>query len=294
MVGLTLVWDKVLLKQTHSSSVVNYIFWLGAIGIFGCIVGVFGFKEPTLRILLIGLASGAIDLMGSWAYYKALRAGEASQTLAIMGGFGPVATALIARPLLKEQLQGTTVWGFGLLVAGGFLMFLSNKINVRKMLPLIVLGAGSLALSNVLQKMVFDAVGFSTGFVFFSLGEFLFALLFLVRKRWREEIFKQSQQAQPRSRVGYFVNRFFNGLGAFLISFAVSRTHPALVSAISGVRYAAIFVAVYLLSRYKPAWLKEVFSGWTLTAKVLATLLVIAGLAVVGLGGGSVGSGAGS
>lgn len=286
MVGLTLVWDKVLLKQTHSQSVVNYVFWLGAIGIFGCIVGVFGMRMPTPQMAAIGLASGATDLMGSWAYYKALRAGEASQTLAIMGGFGPLATALIAIPLLKEQLHGASVWGFVILVAGGFVMFLSQKIDVRTMLPLVLLGSGLLGLSNVLQKLAFNALGFPTGFVLFSLGEFFLALLFLVPRSWRIQIFKQSTQAQPKNRAGYFVNRFFNGLGAFLISFAVSRAHPALVSALSGLRYATIFIAVYLLTKYKPDWLKEVFTGWTVAAKVIATLLVITGLAVVGVAGG--------
>lgn len=285
MVGVTLVWDKVLLKQTHSKSVVNYIFWLGAIGIFGCIVGIFGLKKPSLGIALVGLASGALDLMGSWAYYKALRMGEASQTLAIMGGFGPLATALISVPLLREQLHDGEIWGFGVLVAGGFVMFLSQKINVRRMLPLILLAAGFLGLSNVLQRMAFDELGFSTGFVLFSLGEFVFALSFLIRRQWRDEIFRQSAEAEPRNRVGYFANRFFNGLGAFLISFAVSREHPAVVSAIAGVRYAAIFITVYLLTRYKPDWLTEVFTGWTLAAKVISTVLVIVGLAVIGIEG---------
>jgi hypothetical protein len=177
-----------------------------------------------------------------------------------------------------------SVWGFVILVAGGFMMFLSQKIQVRTMLPLIVLAAGFLGLSNVLQKIAFDSLGFSTGFVLFSIGEFLLALLFLVRKSWRREIFKGSQKAQPKSKVAYFTNRFFNGLGAFLISFALSRAHPALVSAISGVRYAAIFIGVCLLTRYKPEWLKETFTGWALAAKVAATLLVIAGLATIGLG----------
>ena len=285
IVGLTLVWDKVLLGQTKSQSVVNYVFWLGAIGIFGCIVGIFGMRTPSLSMLLIGLSSGGADLIGSWAYYAALKSGEASQTLAIMGGFGPLATALIARPLLREKLSGLTLWGFGLLVAGGFLMFLSQRVNVRKMLPPVLLAAGFLGLSNVLQKIAFTALGFPTGFVFFSIGEFVLALLFLVPKNWRTEIVKGSEQAQPSSKVGYFSNRFLNGLGAFLVSFAVSRAHPALVSAISGVRYAAIFVTVYLITRYRPRWLRETFTGWTLATKCAATGFVIAGLAVVGIGG---------
>ncbi len=285
LIGVSLVWDKILLKETEQQSVVNYVFWLGAISIFGCIVGAFGMKMPSVGMLLIALGAGFLDLVATYFYYKALKSGEASQTLAIMGGFAPLATALIGIPLLHTQLKGTAIWGFALMVAGGFFMFLSERINVRKILPLVVLSAGFFGLSNVFQKLAFDALGFTTGFVFFSIGVFICALCLLIRKKWRGEIFTGSKDAQPRSKVGYFANRLVSGVGAFLVAFAISRAHPALVSAISGVRYATIFVGVFLLTRYKPQWLKESFTGWTLTAKCIATGLIIAGLAVTGIGG---------
>ena len=292
VVGATLVWDKVLLKETNTQSVVNYVFWLGAISVFGCIVGLFGMRKPALEMLLVAGSAGAVDLLASCAYYKALQLGEASQTLAVMGGFAPLATALIGIPLLHEQLHGLAIWGFSLLVAGGFFMFSSQKVNVRKILPLILLAAGLFGLANVTQKLAFNALGFVTGFVFFSIGQFICALCFLVRRRWRDEIFKGSKAAQPRSKAGYFANRFFNGVGAFLLAFAISKAHPAMVSALAGVRYATIFIGVYLLTKYKPKWLKEVFTGWTLTAKIVATALVIAGLAVISVGGNAGASGA--
>ncbi len=205
---------------------------------------------PSLRVLLVGLAAGALDLSGSWACYQALNSGEASQTLAIMGGFTPLATALIAAPLLDERLHGLSLWGFALLVGGGFMMFLSQKLSIGRTLPPVLLAAGFLGAANVLQRIAFNAVGFPTGFVFFSIGQFALALLFLVPRTWRNEIFKRSRDAQPKRKVAYFANRFFNGPGAFLIAFAISRAHPALVSAISGVRYAAIFMGVYFLTKY--------------------------------------------
>lgn len=292
LIGASLVWDKILLKETEQQSVINYVFWLGAISVFGCIVGAFGMKMPTPGLLLIALAAGFLDLVATYFYYRALKSGEASQTLAIMGGFAPLATALIAIPLLHTHLKGSAIWGFALMVIGGFFMFLSERINVRKILPLVVLSAGFFGLSNVFQKIAFDSLGFTTGFVFFSIGIFICALCLLIRTKWRGEIFTGSQDAQPRSKVGYFTNRFVSGVGAFLVAFAISRAHPALVSAISGVRYATIFVGVFLLTKFKPEWLKEAFTGWTLTAKSIATALIIAGLAITGLGGsGSAASG---
>jgi hypothetical protein len=58
------------------------------------------------------------------------------------------------------------------------------------------------------------------------------------------------------------------------------------VSAISGERYAIIFVGAYLLTRLRPDWLREDFSRKVLFAKSVATGLIVAGLVLVGLGPG--------
>ncbi len=73
--------------------------------------------------------------------------------------------------------------------------------------------------------------------------------------------------------------------GSFLIFFAISRAHPAIVDAISGVRYVMIFLAAYLVSRRKPKWLQEDFRRRALIGKTLATGLIVAGLVLLGVGG---------
>ena len=290
VIGISLVWDKILLRETRSKSVVNYVFWLGAMSVFGGILAIFGMHIPARGTVLIAVAAGALDLLASYYYYRALNAGEASQTLAIMGGFAPGATALIALLLLGASLSGFALIGFIVMTAGGFLMFLSEAISVGKVLPLVLIAAGLFGLSNVLQKMAFNRTDFITGFVFFSVGTFLLALLFLARRRWRREIFMQSRQAQPRNKVSYFSNRVFSGIGALLIVYAVSRTQPEIVSAMSGLRYAIIFIGAYLLTKWKPSWLSEEFSGRTMAIKVFATALIIAGLVMLGLAGNAGGS----
>jgi hypothetical protein len=87
------------------------------------------------------------------------------------------------------------------------------------------------------------------------------------------------------------VNRFLAGVGSFLVVFAVSRATPALVEAISGVRYVIIFIGAYGITRMKPSWFREDFSTRALLFKAAATCLVIAGLVIVGLQGGSVSGG---
>src|SRR5215469_8739585 len=111
LIGLSLLWDKVLLRKPATQNLVSYVFWMGAMSIFGSILAFFGFHMPPLPIAALAFGSGALQLVAIFFYYEALKRGEASESLAVMGGFSPVATALIAavlldKPLAKGELLG--------------------------------------------------------------------------------------------------------------------------------------------------------------------------------------------
>lgn len=290
LVGISLVWDKVLLNRPMTKNLASYVFWLGAISIFGLALIPFGFHWPPLPWAALGFAAGLLDLIASFFYYWALKSGEASDELAAMGGFAPVATALIAIPLLNKPIGGQLL-GFALMTAGGFIMFFAEKRPLRTMLPKIVLAASGFGLMNVLQKMVFDHTNFVSGYVFVTLGTTAGALLMLVPPQWRHDIFEYSEEAPPRSKWGYMGNRFTAGVGSFLGVYAVSLTNPALVEAVSGLRYVVVFIGAYAITRFKPSWFQEDFRWRVLIAKATATALVVAGLVVTALRGGHGGAG---
>lgn len=291
LIGISLVWDKVLLKNPGTKNLVSYVFWLGSISVFGVILVPFGYKGAPIGLIALAFSAGVIHLVGVFFYYAALKRGEASETLAIMGGFSPVATMAIAFPLLTHQLTGGQLIGFALMTAGGFVMFFSENLPLKKLLPAVLLASGLLGLVNVLEKMVYNQTNFVTGYVWFTIGTFTGAMALLIRPSWRRQIFSESGQDNPKNRFWYFVNRFVAGVGSFLVFFAISLAHPAMVDAISGVRYAIIFLGAYLLTKLRPQWLHEDFRGWQLVTKMAATLLVIAGLVLTGLSGGSQSSG---
>ncbi len=285
LIGASLVWDKVLLQKRETKNLLSYVFWLGAISFFGLALIPFGFKLPTWQQASMGFAAGALDLIASFFYYWALKAGEASDELAAMGGFSPVATALIALPLLNRPFGGNMT-GFVIMTLGGFTMFLAEKQPIKKMLPKIVIASAGFGMTNVLQKIVFDQTNFVTGYVFFTLGTFIGSLALLVPPSWRRQIFEHSEEATPRSKFWYMVNRFLAGVGSFLVVFAVSRATPTLVEAISGVRYVIIFIGAYGITKLRPQWFCEDFGTRALTFKAIATCLVVAGLVLLGLNGG--------
>lgn len=290
LVGISLIWDKVLLQRKGMQSLASYVFWLGAISIFGLVLIPFGFHMPSWRVVGIAVAAGFCDLAATWFYYAALQAGEASEELAVMGGFSPVATVLLAIPLLGSPLHGG-VAGFILMTCGGFVMFFAEKVPLRRMLPRIIAAAVLFGLTNVLQKMAFNEAKFISGYVFFTIGTFVGSMSLLTIPSWRKQIIHPEEQPKPKSRVGYFANRFVAGVGSFLVVFAVSRADPAVVEAISGVRYVVIFIGAYAITRWRPSWFQEDFTKWAVTIKAAATSLVVAGLVLVGLHGGPGSSG---
>jgi drug/metabolite transporter (DMT)-like permease len=292
LVGISLVWDKVLLKKPGTKNLYSYVFWLGAMSIFDVVLVFFGYTSISLGMIGIAFAAGVLDLVGSYFYYAALKMGEASETLAIMGGFAPIATAGLSYALLSKQMTPTQLWGFCLMTTGGFVMFFAEDLQWKRILPPVLMASGSFGLVNVLEKIVYNQTNFVTGYVWFALGTFCGSMALLIPPSWRRQIFAESEHAEPSSRAGYFANRFINGLGSFLVFYAISLTHPAVVNAIGGVRYAVIFVGAYLLTKFKPSWLKENFSGRELVTKSLGTGFVVAGVIVVGLAGGKSTAGA--
>lgn len=289
LIGISLVWDKVLLKHKGTQNLVSYVFWLGAISIFGLVLIPFGFHLPSSKVIAYAVGAGICDLLASWFYYAALKAGEASEEMAATGGFTPVATVILSIPLLGIHLDGRLV-GFIIMTLGGFVMFFAEKLPLTRVLPRVIAASVLFGLTSVMQKVAFNGANFVSGYVFFTIGTFVGAMALLIPPSWRRQIFTQSEQAPPRSKIGYMSNRFVAGVGSFLVVFAVSKTAPSIVEAIAGVRYVVIFLGAYMLTQWRPQWLREDFTRRALLVKAIGTSLVVVGLILVGLHGGTGGN----
>ena len=107
LIGASLIWDKVLLERPETKNVINYVFWLGAMSTLGVCLIPFGFHWPGAAVFWIAFVAGLVHLAANYFYYDTLKLGEASQTLAIMGGFSPLFTYFIAIALLRQPLGGS-------------------------------------------------------------------------------------------------------------------------------------------------------------------------------------------
>jgi drug/metabolite transporter (DMT)-like permease len=287
LLGLSLVADKIFLgsERDKKRSPLTYTFWLGVLNALGILLVPFGFETTRLTapIVLLALAGGAIFLFALYFSYRALQIGEASHTLTVMGGFAPSATLIFGMYFLKTPLTIAEQIAFILLTLGGTFMFLSDHPRLRHIALWASVASICFGATNVLQKIVFDHAAFVTGFVILKLGTFLAAVTLLALPRWRNIIRRESREAHPRHKRLYVLNRAIAGGASFLIFYAVSLEHPALIEAVGGFRFVVIFIAALALTRIKPHWLREKFHGWTLAVKIIGTAFIIAGLAGLGL-----------
>src|SRR5579884_1383606 len=67
-IGGSLVWDKVLLRNPKTKNLPAYVFWLGAISIFGLLLMPFGFHMPSLHVCLLAFTAGVLNLLAWWFF----------------------------------------------------------------------------------------------------------------------------------------------------------------------------------------------------------------------------------
>lgn len=278
------VVDKFLLAQRATAKPPVYTFYIGLLSIFALILAPFGLTWPGVIQFLIALAAGVLFLLFLLNLFQAVAIDEASRVFSVVGGLTPILILILSFVFLGERLSWLQILAFFLLVFGGVLTLLKknhSKTNFVKGLKFIALavlfGAGSL----VLTKYVFTQQGFVSGFIWTRIGSFLTALLFLIPFRLRQSILQTGHQAKGGLSLLLVSNKALAGGASLLINFAIARASVSLVNAMQGAQYAFLLIFAIILSKKFPWILEEKLSGAIILQKIIAILLIVAGLAIL-------------
>ncbi len=276
VLGIVSIFDKLLLKRRGFSDPWAYTFWLGILGFAALLLLPFGVMPLPLWAIITGLISGAIFLLGIFFFLWALRDGEASEALPIIGGLTPICTYLFGLWILHNELGVGNIIGFSILVVSGIIFLGVEPKKVRlEITTLAIVSSALFGLSNVLKKITFEQGSFLSGFFWMSIGGSLFVLVSLVFPNIRKKVLKTIGESKAVSKTFYFANRLLALMGTVLISLAIAVGHPALVEAAQGFKFIIIFLGGWLI-------LKEGFSGRVLFYKIVATILILFGLGWLG------------
>ena len=267
----------------------NYTFYIGIVGFFiGLILLPFGIKvnELTLILICLGLVAGFMRIFGVLFLAKSISQNEISRVIPAMAGFLAIFSFILFWPG-KEILNFSQTSAFVLLLIGSILISskkLSFKFFTFKILKHPMIAAFFFALYIFLMKTLFLKTNFLTVFSLILIGGGLGVITFLFFPEDRKNIFTQKLSFRI-SRL-FLLGQCLGGLGVGFQNYAIFLAKPnqvPLINALEGARYVFLLFFVFLLSIWKPSILKEEMKGAVIFQKILAILLIGAGLVLIAL-----------
>ncbi|MCK9438990.1 MAG: EamA family transporter [Patescibacteria group bacterium] len=299
MLALVNLGDKFVIDKLLKSSKA-YAFSIGVLGSLVFLAAPWFLEWPGFLLLLINFLAGAFFVFALWLMYEALKQGEASRVVIVIGGIIPIFTITFSVFFLKEQFSSHQWLGFLLLIVGTliisfivskkkkFLIFIEKlkllfKGNYKKKwIILSIVAALFYSLFFITTKHAYEQQSFLSSFLWIRLGGLFVSLLFLIDKDSRKEIIKSfTKKSKNKAKIGkgfVVINQALGSLAFIIQNYAIYLGPVALINALQGIQYAFLLIIGIFFSLFFPKVLKEDISQKTLFKKVLAILIIGFGL----------------
>lgn len=295
LLALEIILDKFLLSSKRVSHPAIYAFYSGTLGLFAVVVGLFfgGTHWLGFSRTLFSFLAGSVFIYGMLALFFAVRKGEASRVLPVVGAVIPIVTLVLSLFFLEERLGARGIVGILVLVLGGLLISfewggLGKRIFFHGFRASLLAGF-FLAVSAIMIKSLYNEDNFLNVFSWTRVGAFLGTLSFFLIPAWRKVIwaslrkFKKPEKEGKKSGLSFVLAKILGGSGSFLKEFATSLTSASVtvVSALVSVEYVFIFLLSVIFSAWVPEVMQEKRDWKTVLQKGFAIGLIAIGIVLV-------------
>lgn len=254
--------------------------------------GVFMLPLPMAGGLVL---AGAINVIGTALYFKALKSGETLE-VTIFGQSAPLIALALGAVFLGETV--TTMQGLAFVLIMGAALILIFSTKNKKMGKLNLLTAG-LAFASAFFWVVSDVVfvgmtgdggenfqHFGQSFFYFEMGAFVATLVAVIcAPSWRREVKRAFFGPKKGKNVAATVldNGFFTA-GEFLFKLGLMAAPAvALMTVTSHVAQLGImFVLSIFLAKFFPRFAREKFDKKLVMQHLVAVILVVTGIILLG------------
>ena len=299
MLAVVNLGDKFVIDKLLPSSKA-YAFVVAVLSALVFVLAPWFLTWPGLSLFLINMITGALFVFALWTLYEALKRGEASRVVVVIGSIIPIFTILFSILFLGEKFSVNQWIGFLFLLSGMFII--AFVLSRRKKIPVFlrrlysVFGGGYkkkwifMAITSaflyasffILTKYAYEHQEFWSSFIWIRGGSLVVVLIFLLDKGSRTEIFKSfKKKSKSPAKIGkgfVVINQVMGSAGFILQNYAVYLGPVAIINALQGVQYAFLLILGIFFSVFFPRILKEDISKNVLLKKILAILLVGIGL----------------
>ncbi len=281
--------DKYLLGERIPSPLV-FAFYMGMLGTLAFLLAPFGFlRFPGWPLLFLAVVAGGIHILAVLSLLWGQKLFETSRIVPAIGALLPIFTFGFTLLFGKaEKVLGFyEILAFLLLILGTVLITYRGKgLFSWKSLRISALSAFLFATFFIMMKFVYLSHPFLSAMIWSRLGAFLVSLLFLFSATVRKDIFEGPKIAQGKTWMIVLPNEALVTVSIVLQNWAIALAPFAflgIINALEGIKYFFLIFFAAILSVKFPQILKEEISRKVIIQKILAVLLLGAGLAILAL-----------
>lgn len=279
--------DKLLITKTIPDPLV-YIFYFSLISIIALFALPF-VSLPEINVLVLASISTLLWTSGAYFMLKALKIGQVSRVIPIIGTIIPL--ILLVQAVVSFSITETQILGVIFLILGLILITILDWKGkfTSKELTFELLSAVFYATSYIVLRQAYLQSDFLTVLVYSRLILIPIGIALILLPATRSIIFvakaTESQIKIPywkqflssKTALLFGIGQICAGMGELLLTFAISLANPALINSFQGVQYVFLFFLSLILGKKNP----EVF-GEDLKGGVLVTKL--GGIFCIGIG----------
>jgi len=283
--SLSSLGDKLILSGPPKPK--SYTFYVGIIGLSVVILIPFmEFGLPEKNSFPWIISEAVIYILALYFMFSAVKKYEVSRVATTMGATMPLFVLALTWLFWGGQtMNKTNIIAFALLILGNIIIsFEKNLKSANGYLKMTLLASFIFSVDYVLAKIIFLKEPFLLGFFWMRMFGVIIALLFLLSKKAREEIFAKQNFLNKKTASLLTFTQTSGGIANILQAFAISSAPIAMLpilNSLRGVQYAFLFLIVLSFSIFLPKILKEEISKKIIVQKIIAIILIAGGLALL-------------
>lgn len=246
-----------------------------------------GVFDVHLRDIAVLSAAGAM-FMGAMLFYLRAIQGDEASVVATLFQANTLFTFLFAYIFLGEKLEARQLAGSALIIVGALLISFeafSAKGWKFRLVALMLVCTAVLAGSTIIFKVFAVRDDFWRTTFWMWVGEAIFGVVILAIPHYRKQFVALLKKNFGAVLGVNGANELINLGGTLGVRMALTMAPAALVAVVSSTTPLFVFVIGTALSFLAPRLSKEDLSRRALTQKAIASVIMVAGVALCGKGG---------
>jgi len=279
--ALTVFIDKfVLVSKEGIKSPAAFAFYTAMLSGAVLVLVPFGVVSmPTYEMLFLSTLSAMVYIAALLFLYRTLQELTVTDVIPVTASAGALTAGTLSAFLLAKDLPLSFIPAFLLLSVGTFLIYcfcFSRKLFLMTVIAGILLGV-----SSFLAKLVFDASPtFWSGLFWLLIMNAVVALIVLAPARFFAIRTALSGSSSGAKWLG-LLSKTLGGVAFLLTAVAISTGSVSIVNAMGGLQLVFLFIFTPLFAHRIPDIFKYEFAKESLILKLLGTIAIIVGLAVL-------------